>query len=204
MAGTISQIHARSAALYVQKSAITYSASISLDQAQGSATIFKVKNLTITPPMSEVEAIHLWGEDALDSIGSNVVASGTFQHMAMDEKAWTLARAAFTLVMSHDEAGITAPNGNSLEVLFHGAGIDVADTPAFTRYTYGDSTTSARILVGNIGFVWNNGSGIKNAQMSRVIVTKMGDMKPTGADGHWEQECEAVCYPQDFVTEDED
>jgi len=204
MAGSVSHIQTRSAALYVQKTAITFSASVSLDQAYGSATIFKVKNLTITPPMGEVDLVNLWGEDALDTAGSNVSATGTFQIQAMEEKSWTLAKATFTLAFSHDEAGLTTPNDNSLETLFHGAGIDIADTPAFTRLTYGDSTTSKRVKVGNIGFVWNNGSGIKNANMNKVLITKMGDIKSTGIDGHWEQECEAVCLAQDFIMENED
>ncbi len=205
MAGIISHIHARNAALYVDKAAITFAAGTSFDQAQGGASIFKVKNMILTPPMSEVEKIDLWGEDSLDSIGAGVPVSGTFQHQALEEKSWTPAKVAFVLVMSHDEAGITTPNGDSLEVLFHGTGIDVADTPSFTRYTYGDSATAnARILVGNLGFVWNNGSGIKNFQMANVIVTKMGDAKPTGADGHWEQDCEAVALAQDCGMEDED
>jgi len=205
MAGTIQHIHARNAALYVDTSAITFGAAVSLDQAQGSATIFKVKNVTIIPPMSEIEKIDLWGEDVLDTIGSNVVVTGTFQHAAMDEKSWTLGRATFTLVMSSDEAGSTTPNGDNLETLFHGSSqIDVADSPAFTRMVYGDLVTSPPILVGNLGFVFNNGTQIMNVQMVRARITKMGDMKPTGPDGHWEMDCEATCFAQDFTREVED
>ena len=204
MVGTVEHIHARNAALYVDKDAISFGAAVSLDQAQGGATIFKVKNVTITPPMSEVEVINLWGEDSLDTIGSNVVVTGTFQHQTFDEKSWTAARVTFTLVMSSEEAGITTPDGDSLETLFHGAGLDVADTPAFTRYTYGSSVTPTRLLVGNIGFVWNNGTAIKNAQMVKAIVTKMGDLKLTGVDGHWEQDCEATCLHNNFTIENED
>lgn len=205
MAGTIEHIHARNAALYVDTGAITFDANTSLDQEQGGATIFKVKNLTLTPPMSEIEVINLWGEDLLDTLGANVVATGTWQHQGMDEKSWTLGRASFTLVFSSDEAGSTTPNGDNLQTLFHGSSaIDIADSPAFTRYVYGDLLTSPPILVGNIGFVWNNGTQIQNAQMVRARVTKMGDIKTTGADGHWEQDCEAVCFAQDFVIETED
>jgi len=204
LAGTIEHIHARNAALYVQDSAITYGAAVSVDQSTGSASIFKVKNMVLTPPMGEVERIDLWGEDKLDTIGSNVPSTGTWQITAMDEKSWTFARVTFTLVFSSDEVGSTAPDGNSLEVLFHGAGIDIADTPAFTRYTYGDTVTSARKLVGNMIFVWNNGTQIANAAMSRPVVTKLGEIRVTGQDGHWEQDCEAVCFAQDFIRENED
>src|SRR3990167_6068443 len=103
MAGSVSHIQARNAALYVIKSAITFDSATSLDQEYGSASIFKVKNLTITPPMSEVELINFWGSDVLDTLGSGVSATGTFQIQAMEEKSWGMAKATFTGVFSHDE-----------------------------------------------------------------------------------------------------
>lgn len=205
MAGSVSQIHARNAALYVKNTAVTYAANVSIDQAT-KGSIFKVKNITITPPVGEVEKIDLWGSDSLDTLGAGVPVTGTFQHQALVEKSWGEGKVAFTLVFSHDEAGSTTPAGESLEVLFHNAGIDVADTPAFTLYNYGDLLDSGddRILVGNLIFVFNNGSGIVNVAMASPIVTKMGDIKPTGADGHFEQDCEATCLAQDFAMEKED
>src|SRR3990167_11125517 len=144
MAGTISHISARNAALYVDIAAITFDSATSLDQETGGGSIFKVKNLSITPPMSDVELINLWGEDVLDTLGSNVPTTGTFQHQALDEKSWTLCKATFTAALSSDELGSTTPaTGDSIETLFHGSSaIDITDSPAFTRYVYGDSTTS--------------------------------------------------------------
>lgn len=204
MAGSVSHIHTRNAVLYVQKTAITFAAAVSLDQAYGSSTSFKVKNIDFTPPESEAELINLWGSDALDTVGSAVSTVGTFQIQAIEEKAWTLAKVKFTVPFSHDEIGLTTPNGNSIEVLFSGEGMDIADTPAFTRYTSGDFVTYTRSLIGNLGFVFNNGSGIQNINMNKVIITKMGGIKPTGVDGHWEQDCEAVCLAKDFTNEKED
>jgi len=205
MAGSVSQIHARNAALYVSVTAVTYATAVSIDQAT-KGTIFKVKNMVLTPPVGEVEKVDFWGSDTLDTVGAGVPVTGTFQHQALVEKAWSEAKITFTLVFSHDEVGSTTPAGESLEVLFHNSGMDIADSPAFTKYTYGDLNLGGndRILVGNLIFVWNNGSGIVNCAMASPIVTKMGDIKPTGADGHWEQECEAVCLAQDFALEKED
>jgi len=96
---------------------------------------------------------------------------------------------------------------DNIESLFHGKAINITDTPAYNRYSYGDvfaAATNPPILVGNMIFVFNNGSGIVNVGMVNVRVTKMGDIKPTGADGHWEQEFEAVCLAKDFVMEKED
>ncbi len=205
MAGSVSHIQARSAALYVSKSAVTYAAAVSIDQAT-KGDIYKVKNLTLTPPMSEVEKIDLWGSDSLDAIGAGVPATGTFQHQALAEKSWTEAKVTGTAVFSHDELGSTTPDGNSFEVMFSNSGLDVADIPPFTRYTYGDMVTGGklRILVGNLIFVFNNGVGISNVAMANVVVTKMGDIKATGADGHWEFDFEAVCLAKDYVLELED
>ncbi len=204
--GTISQIFARQAALWVSKAAVTYVAAESIDQIAAKGTVFKVKNLTITPPMSEVEKIDLWGSDSLDTIGAGVPVTGTFQHQALVEKAWTEAKVTGTAVFSHDELGVTTPGGNSFEVMFSNSGLDIADTPAFTRYTYGDVVTGGkkRIRVGNLIFIYNNGSGIVNVAMANVIVQKMGDIKLTGADGHWEFDFEAVCLAKDYAFEPED
>ena len=206
MAGTISHIHARQAALYVSKAAVTYLAAESIDQIATKGDVFKIKNLTITPPMSEIEKIDMWGSDSLDTIGSGVPATGTFQHQTFVEKSWTEAKVTGTAVFSHDELGITTPDGNSFEVMFSNAGIDIADTPAFTRYTTGDlaSGGQTRILVGNLIFVYNKGAGIINVAMANVVVTKMGDIKLTGADGHWEFDFEAVCLARDYVLEPQD
>lgn len=205
MAGTVSQIHARNAALYVDNSAVTYATNTSMDQLT-KGSIFVVKNLVITPPVGEVEKLDFWGSDSLDTLGAGVPVTGTFQHQALVEMSWAEAKVSGTLVFSHDEAGSTTPAGDSLEVLFHNAGIDVGDSPAFTLYNYGDmlDTGDDRILVGNLIFVFNNGSGIVNVGMASPIVTKMGDIKPTGVDGHWEQDFEAVCLAQDFGLEKED
>src|SRR3990167_1553429 len=198
-------IQARNVALYVDVAAITFDASTSLDQEAGGASIFKVKNMTLTPPSRSVEKIDLWGEDTLDTLGSGVIVTGTFQHQAKDIKSMDMAKVSFTLVYQHDEAGSTTPNADSLETLFHGSSaIDIADTPAFTRFVYGDSTTSPPISIGTLIFVWNNGAGICNAAMVNVEVTKMGDIKPTGSEGHWEQEVEAMCLAKDFALEKED
>jgi hypothetical protein len=201
-------IHARHAALYVSKAAITFDASTSLDQESGLGSIFKVKNLTITPPKSDVEMIHLWGSDILDTLGAAVPVTGTFQHAAFDEKAWTEGRITGTVLFSSDELGSSTPNTaavqDAIESLFHGVAIDIADTPAFARNRYGDLSTSGRISVGNMIFVFNNGSQIQNVGMINVTVTAMGDIKPTGADGHWEMDFEAACLPQNFTRELED
>jgi len=206
MAGTISHIHARNAALWVNSSAVTYAAATSIDQIADIGALFKVKNLIITPPMSEVERVDLWGSDTLDTMGSGVPTTGTFQHQTLSEKSWTEAKLSGTGVFSHDELGSTTPAGDSWQVLFCGNGLDVADTPAFTRYVYGDvnTTSQQRIRVGNIVAIFNNGTGIVNVGMANVIVTKMGDIKLTGTDGHWEFDFEAVCLAKDYVYEPED
>lgn len=199
--GSVSHIHKRNVVAYLNKSAITFDSASSIDQEQGSASIFRVKNLTITRPKSEIALVNFWGSDVLDTLGSGVPATGTFQIQAMEEQSWQMAKATFTAVFSHDELGSTTPNGNSFEVLLGNAGIDITDSPAFTRYTHGDYVTNPRITVGNLAFIWNNGSGIINASMSNVLVN-INDIKI--GEESWEFECEANCLARDCVIELED
>jgi len=209
MAGNVSHIHARNAALYVSKAAITFDAATSLNLETGIGSAFKVKTLTITPPESEVELINCWGSDVIDTVGAGVPVTGTFQHQALDKKAFTLGKVTGTLLFSHDEAGATTPNDgavvDNIESLFYGKANNITDDPAYNRFVSGDlAVGNPTITVGNMIFVFNNGAGIVNVGMVNVRVTKMGDIKPTGADGHWEQEFEAVCLAKDFLMEKED
>ena len=205
MAGSVSHIQARNAALYVDAAAITFDAATSIDQEQGGASIFKVKDLKITVPENAFNLVNFWGSDVLDTLGSNVSATGTFQVQAIERTSITMAKATFTLKFSHDEAGSTTPNADSLETLFHGtAQVDITDSPAFTRMVFGDMVTSLPVTVGNLGFVFNNGSGIINVNMNRVQASRTGDIRPTGADGTWECDIVAVCLAQDCVIEPED
>jgi hypothetical protein len=210
MAGSVAHIHARQAALYVDKSAVTFANNASIDSIFSAGQLFKVVNMTITPPESGADLINLWGSDSLDTVGAGVPMAGTWQIQAMDQKAWTMAKVSFTLVFSHDETGdTTAPGGTatkSFESIFHGPGQAITSTPAATRYPYGDQVTSTRILTGVIAFVWNASTtggtnAINTAIMQNVIITKMGDIKLTGTDGHYQQDCEIVCLAKDFVQE---
>ena len=47
----------------------------------------------------------------------------------------------------------------------------------------------------------NNGSEDMSVGMSNLWVTKMGDIKPTGADGHFEVDFAMECLPQDGAIE---
>ena len=203
MMATPSIIQARHAALYVDTAAITFDAATSLDQETGSGTAFKVKNLTVTPPKYKDEKVDLLGESA-QTIGAGIINSGTFQNAVFDQGAASEASGTCTVVLEHDEPGLTTPAGDNLFTLAAGNGTDITDDPAFTRYTFGDSATNlTRLEIGTLIFVLNNGEGILNIVMTNVLVSP-GEIKPTGADGHWEMDWEFKCLPKDFAIELED
>ena len=78
-----------------------------------------------------------------------------------------------------------------------------------TRYSIGDLSSAAgeawnRNLLGSWRFFLNNGSETFCFAMTNIVMTKIGDVKPTGADGHFEVDFEAECLPKDGAIEFKD
>lgn len=183
-------IRARQGTLKFATSAVTFDTGTALNAETFGTTIVSAKNLTLTKPKSEPEQVNLLGETAV-TIGSNVPRSGTFQNAVMDEKAYTGAMLKGTLLLRGDE---------DFEILATGTG--TAITGALTRYSYGDSTatTGTRNIVSAVLIDLYNGSERFSAVMVKSRVN-IGDMKPTGTDGHWEVDFELTCLPEDYSDE---
>lgn len=187
----VTKISARKATLKFSTSAVTFDTSTALNaETYGTLTVVSCKNLTLSKPKSEVEQIPLLGETA-KSIGSNIPRSGTFQNVIMDEKNYSNATLTGTAVLKGDE---------DFELLATGSG--TAITGGYTRYSYGDSTatTGARPTVGAILIDLYNGSERFSAVMCNVYVN-IGEIKPTGGDGHFEVDFELTCLPEDYADE---
>ena len=183
-------IRARQGTLKFATSAVTFDAGTALNAETFGTTIVSAKNLTLTLPKSEPKQIDLLGETAV-TIGSNVPRTGTFQNAVMDEGSYSEAMLKGTLVLRGDE---------DFEVLATGTG--TAITGALTRYSYGDSTatTGARNIVSAVLIDLYNGSERFSAVMVKSRVN-IGDIKPTGTDGHWEVDFELTCLPEDYADE---
>ena len=188
MATTI--IRARQGTLKFATSAVTFDTGTALNAETFGTTVVTAKNLTLTKPKSEPKQIDLLGETAV-TIGSNVPRSGTFQNAVMDEGAYTGAMLKGTSVVKGDE---------DFELLATGTG--TAITGSYTRYSYGDSTatTGTRNIANAILIDLYNGSERFSAVMVKSRVN-IGDIKPTGTDGHYEVDFELTCLPEDYADE---
>lgn len=196
----ITKFSARNATLKFSASAITFDLATNLDDETYGITIVSAKDVTFSPPKSEVEMVPLLGETA-QTVGSNIVTTGTFQNVIMDEKAWTVGKITGTLVLTGDE---------QIEQIALGAGNATSGTNVSTRYGFGDTASGkARVLVGNVLVTLHNNLTDSSGEVVNVVMTKpfvnLGDIKPTSADGgHWEMAFEMTSLPGDCAFEVQD
>jgi len=177
---------ARQTDLYITDSSnITISSDdslFSLFSGGGALSVSKTaKNVTVTPPPTDVEKVDFLG---LDSNG--------FQNALLDSKPPGLPTCTGTLILGEDE---------TLESAIVVGSTTVAGSPASTRYQLGnddDLDQAVSVLVNMQDF----------AQDSRVSfcfhnakLTKFGDVRISGADGHWEQDFTITCLPRNFYWE---
>jgi len=162
--------------------------------------VIQCKNITITPPKTESEQVPLLGVESTTA-GSGVVATGVFQNAMQDFKNTTNWSASGTLALTLANDGTSASIPDFLD-LATGEGTAISTT--HHRHTFGDSTTGqTQLLTGGLFLAFDNGVRAGVVAMTNVTVN-LGDIKATGADGHWELDFEANCLPKDGVLEVED
>jgi len=192
---------ARHGTIAYSSSAITWDASTEASDESFTANVSELKNVTMEFPEMSVEQVPLLGNTQV-TIGANTVSSGsalgpvtgTFQNAMLDMKNATNYKFSGTVVFTGDEE------------FFHVLGLDsgVAIGGVAKRYSIGNLTTAgadARTLNGALRLFLNNGSEEANAVMTNTVVTKIGPLKTTGADGHWECDVEMECLPRDGFLE---
>lgn len=183
-----------SAPTYSDASAIAAIASI-LD-----LQVITCKNMTITPPKGEVSKVDLLGTCSTTT-GAGVPSTGVFQNCFMEEKSWSNGMLKGTLALTFYNDGTAAKLPDFIN-LVTGTGTAVSTT--YHKHTFGDSTASqTRVKTGAILVRWYDGTQEGLALLNAPYVN-LGDIKPTGTDGHWEIDFEAECLPQDFVLEVKD
>lgn len=154
--------------------------------ASGTAIESNVKNVTITEPEGGVEKIDLIGE-----------SSSGFQYAALDEKPFGLATITGTLVQPGDEV---------LETMGYGPAQGVpTGAGTHSRYQPGMHLTTRKRPT-NVAILINLDDSTDEVSivMNKSKITKLGDRKISGPDGHWEQDFEAVCLAEDFYVEFKD
>lgn len=160
--------------------AATIVSSTKLEDVFSAGTAFSghIKDVSISPPEGDVEVVNFLGE-----------TSG-FQNQKFELKPFSEASISGTLVVDSDEI---------LESLAYGSG--TASASGYTRYRVGDGN---RVNTGAILALLNNGTDEVAVVLDNLYITKLGDLSPTGTDGHWEIEFSAKCLAKDFYIEFKD
>lgn len=168
-------------------SGISFSEATTLSGAFGASGIAieaAVKNITITPPETS------WEKQ--DFCGST---STGFQNQLLDEKPVGLATITATMILAEDEmisdllmSGTATGLGYSRYQL--GKGTEFSDG---SDATYAIVVTLIHTTIGQVSFAVDNAK-----------VTKWGDVRISGPDGHWEQDITLLCLTKDFYWEFKD
>lgn len=162
--------------------------------AGSTASIISCKNITISPPKAEPEMLFLLGTSAF-VIGAATPVTGTFQNVVYDDKAWSEGKMSTTLILTGNETDIP-------DFLRMVTGVGTASGSAsYKRHTFGNTVaTETRTITGAIVLDLNNGSERMEVLLNNPYMV-MGDIKLTGADGHYEVDVDAHCLPQNFVID---
>jgi len=165
----------------IDAASLTITTTETLDTAFSNASaediVCHAKNITVTEPEGDVDKIDLLG------------TSGNFQCAEKDEKPFGLASISGTLVFHEDE---------NIEVHAFGSGTSVSG--GYKRYQPADITNrqdvAMLVRVEDSALTKEVMFALDNAKMTRV-----GDIRISGPDGHWEQDFMVKCLPRDFYWE---
>lgn len=197
----ITKYNAKQATLAYATGAITWDTSTTLDAETLTGNVAEVKDMTLTTPEHTAERIPCLG-NVTQTIGANArtaatvtgVVGAVFQNMALCVGTLNNWKLEGTLVLTGDE------QFQHILGLDGGTAINATDH----RYAVGNLHTSfyfAKNQLGTLRVFWNNGSETNAAALTNVWISKIGDIKPTGADGHYEVTFTAECLPKDGAVE---
>ena len=139
----------------------------------------KAENITVVEPEGAVEKIDLLGVD-----------DNSFQCAELDKKPFGLVTISGTLVQDEDQV---------LEEFFSASstGATVGTTVGYTRWQEGNgSRPLVAIVVQMI-----DGESEVNLALASAYLTKIGDRRIDSADGHWQQDFEAVGLVKNYYVE---
>jgi len=194
-------LHAAQGALYydVDATAIDFSGALNA-LVSADEQVIMCKEININVPQVNSEQVALLGTTSTTA-GSGVLNTGTFQNAIQDYKNATNAEISGTLALTlaNDGASPVLPDFINMS-----SGTGQAISTTHHRHTFGDSASGqAQRLTGAIFVVFDNNVVAGTAAMINATVN-LTEIKPTGADGHWEIGFTANCLPCDFALEVED
>jgi len=180
---------------------VTIAGTAALDTFFGStATLISayMKNISVVVPEGDVEQVNFLG-----------VTSG-FQNSNIDQKPFAMGEVSGTLVMkrpvaadTYTELLIETPASGNPTHLFFGAGTDIPSaSPTHRRYQAG-SITSGDFDRPESAWLINVTDGTEeiNIVLDNAFVTKFGEVKIDGPDGHWELDVNVKSQTKDFYME---
>ena len=139
----------------------------------------KAENVTVVEPEAAVEKIDLLG--VTDTTG--------FQCAELDKKPFGLVTFSGTLVQDEDEI---------LETYFSGSSTAAkSGTVNYVRWQEGDGNRPLVAIVVQM----IDGTSEVNLAVASAYLTKIGDRRIDSADGHWQQDFEAVGLVKDYYVE---
>lgn len=199
----IPQFHFAQGNVYYTNSAVTFSGSAAISANAAITTsvqVIQMKNLTFTPPKGDVEVVNLLGTESTTT-GAGVPSTGVFQNQIYDEKSYSDASLTGTLIFTAHNDGTAAALPDFINAAT-GTGQAIGTT--YHRHTFGDSTSGqARDATGCVFVVMKNGTEEATLALNHPYVN-IGEIKPTGDDGHYECEVEIKCLAKDCVIEIKD
>ncbi len=199
----VTSFKAREGTFAYGTSAVTWDSSTQGDAESLTANVSSLKNVTVVVPEQEFEKVDCLG-NLQQTIGANAqtvgvatgVTPGYWQCQALIPQSIGVCTMSGTMVFTGDEQFV--------DIL--GLGTSQAITGGNTRYGVGTLTSGAALtqnFLGVLRLFLNNSSEDVNALATNVHM-KIGEVKPTGADGHYEAEFEAMCLAHDFALEFKD
>lgn len=203
MACNVNSFRARQGTAAYATGAVTWDNSTPIDNETFTANISELKDVTVTYPEQAFEKIDFLGNSA-QTVGANAqtagtatgVVAGNFQNQAVQQTAVGMWQVEGTLVFKGDE--------DVADIL--GLGGSQAITGGYTRYAVGDLAAAGnfqRNTAGSFRLYLNNGSEETALLLSNVYAS-LGDVKPTGADGHYERTFTLMCLAKDGAVEYKD
>lgn len=191
-------VHAAQAEIYYLPDASSTDFSGSLAALVSSATqVIQCKNNTVTNSKTESEQVPLLGVESTTA-GTGTLNTGTFQNAFQDFKNTSNAEMSGTLILTLANDGSAADMPDFIE-LATGDGQAISTT--HHRHTFGDSTNNqAQVLNGAIFLVFDSGATGGVACMLNPTVN-LGDIKPTGVEGHFEIDFDANTLPKNYALE---
>jgi hypothetical protein len=177
--------HARDSKLYfalssgVTLTATTNSLNGLFEAGTGARVEALAKNITIVAPETGFDKIDLLGVD-----------TSSFQNALLDQKPLGLPSISGTLILDEDETLSPYLDGTSTSI-----------SGAYSRYQLGNAQQPEIAILATLTVT---AAEMVNFAFDKAYITKWGDIRISGPDGHWEQDFSAVCLPKNFYWEFKD